>query len=300
MKKLTFLLVAVPVLIAVLVAGCKTLEGLGTIAKVAGVNPDVVDGAVKSGEAFMKAKEKLTPENEYYIGRAVTAQILGKYKAYDNRKANDYLNTLGQAMAAYSDKPETYKGYHFLILDSEEINAFAAPGGFILVTRGLIRCCKDEDALAAVVAHEVGHVQLEHGLRSISASRWTSFLKTVAVEAGKNLGGEALKEAVGAFEGSIDDISQEMVNKGYSKKLEFEADKAAVAILAKAGYRPAGLTEMLGELAERSKPGSGGFGHTHPTPADRIDKVKSTIGKTPDVSEPAARKARFEKTMAGV
>ena len=55
------------------VTGCETLQGLGTIAKAAGVNPNVVDGAVKSGEAFAKAKEKLTPENEYYIGRAVTA-----------------------------------------------------------------------------------------------------------------------------------------------------------------------------------------------------------------------------------
>jgi predicted Zn-dependent protease/predicted small secreted protein len=300
MKKWTLLLVVAPVLTAVLVTGCETLQGLGTIAKAAGVNPGVVDGAVKSGESFMKAKEKLTPENEYYIGRAVTAQILGKYKAYGNSKANDYLNTMGQAVAAYSDKPETYKGYHFLILDSEEVNAFAAPGGFILVTRGLIRCCKDEDALAAVLAHEVGHVQLEHGLRSISASRWTSFLKTVAVEAGKSLGSEALKEAVGAFEGSIDDISQEMVNKGYSKKLEYEADTAAVAILAKSGFRPAGLTDMLAELGKRTQPGGGGFGHTHPTPDDRIGRVKSGVTATPDVPAPAARKARFEKMMAGV
>jgi predicted Zn-dependent protease len=302
MKKLilTLLLAVMPALIAVFMSGCETLQGLGTIAKAAGVNPNVVDGAVKSGEAFAKAKEKLTPENEYYIGRAVTAQILGKYKAYDNRKANDYINTLGQAMAAYSDKPETYKGYHFLLLDSDEVNAFAAPGGFILITRGLVRCCKDEDALAAVVAHEVGHVQLEHGLRSISASRWTSFMKTVAVEAGKSLGGEALKEAVGAFEGSIDDISQEMVNKGYSKKLEFEADKAAVTILTRSGYRSAGLTDMLSELGKRTKPGGGGFGHTHPTPEDRIGKIKAAIGTTSDVSAPASRKARFEGAMAGV
>jgi predicted Zn-dependent protease len=299
-KTLRLLLTVAPAAAAVFVAGCQMLQPLGNIAKAAGVNPNVVDGAVKSGEAFAKAKEKLTPENEYYIGRAVTAQILGKYKAYDNRKANDYLNTMGQAIAAFSDKPETYKGYHFLILDSEEVNAFAAPSGFILVTRGLIRCCKDEDALAAVVAHEVGHVQLEHGLRAISASRWTSFMKTVAVEAGKSLGGEALKEAVGAFEGSIDDISQQMVNTGYSKKLEYEADKAAVAILSRSGYRTAGLTDMLTELGKRSKPGSGGFGHTHPSPDDRLGRVKAAIGTAPDAAASPARKARFEKTMAGV
>lgn len=286
------------VIVAALVTGC--LQTLGTIAKVAGVDPGLVDGAVKSGEAFLKAREKLTPENEYYIGRAVAARILGAYKPYGDRGANDYLNTLGQAVAAFSDKPETYKGYRFLILDSDEVNAFAAPGGFILVTRGLIRCCKDEESLAAVLAHEVAHVQLEHGLQAISASRWTSFLKTVAVEAGKTLGGEALKEAVGALEGTIDDISQELVNNGYSRKLEYEADAAAVTILARAGYRPAGLTDMLSELGRNTKPGGGGFGRTHPTPGERTDRVKAAVAGAPDFAAPAVRKARFDRMMAGV
>lgn len=298
MNKRILLAASALVIVAALVTGC--LQTLGTIAKVAGVNPDLVDGAVKSGEAFMKAREKLTPENEYYIGRAVAARILGAYKPYENRRANDYLNTLGQAVAAFSDKPDTFKGYRFLILDSEEVNAFAAPGGFILVTRGLIRCCKDEESLAAVLAHEVAHVQLEHGLQAISASRWTSFLKTVAVEAGKTLGGEALKEAVGALEGTIDDISQELVNDGYGRKLEYEADAAAVTILARSGYRAAGLTDMLSELGRKTKPGGGGFGHTHPTPEDRLDRVKSSVAGAPDFAAPAVRKARFDRMMAGV
>jgi predicted Zn-dependent protease len=298
MKKHLILAAFSVVAAAVLVAGC--LQTLGTIAKAAGAPPGIVDGAVKSGEAFMKAREKLTPENEYYIGRSVTAQILGRYKPYDRSPANEYINTLGQAIAAFSDKPETYKGYRFLILDSDEVNAFAAPGGFILVTRGLIRSCKDEDALAAVLAHEVAHVQLEHGLMAISASRWTVFLKTVAVEAGKNLAGEALRETIVAFEGTLDDITQQLVNDGYARKLEFEADAAAVAILGRSGYRPAGLTDMLEELGRKTKPGSGGFGHTHPTPSDRVDRIKPAVLATPDFAAPAARKARFEKAMAGV
>ena len=89
-----------------------------------------------------------------------------------------------------SDLPETFGGYHFLILDSDEINAFAAPGGFIFVTRGLLRCCKHEDAAAAVLAHEIGHVELRHGLQAIKKSRITTALTTLGIAGVKTFGGD--------------------------------------------------------------------------------------------------------------
>ncbi len=287
--------------VVVATAGCAIVQVAARAGAATGViSEQQADAIVKSGEAFAKAKEKLTPENEYYIGRTVAAQILGRYKAHDAARINDYLNLLGQSLALFSDKPETYKGYSFLVLDTEEINAFAAPGGFILVTRGLIRCCKTEDALAAVLAHEVGHVQLEHGLQAISASRWTSFMKTVGVEATKALGSAELAEAVTAFEGSIDDITQEMVNKGYGRSLEFDADKVAVTILKRAGYSSAGLTDMLQVMDGSWKQGGAGFLHTHPSPKDRIARLKATVSGKPAGEAPRARQNRFEKATAGV
>ena len=101
---------------------------------------------------------------------------------------------LGQSLAQFSERPETFGGYHFLALDSAEINAFAAPGGLILVTRGLLDCCQTEDELAAVLAHEIGHVEKQHGLRAIRTGRLNSALTILAVEAGKNLAGEQLAE----------------------------------------------------------------------------------------------------------
>ncbi len=74
---------------------------------------------------------------------------------------------LGQSLVIFSDRPETFGGYHFLLLDSNEINAFAAPGGLILVTRGMLQCCANEDELAAVLAHEIAHVEKKHGLTAI-------------------------------------------------------------------------------------------------------------------------------------
>jgi predicted Zn-dependent protease len=90
----------------------------------------------KVGQAVAKTFQDITPEQEYYIGRAVGAIVAGKYKPYQNQKSTFYLNVLGQTLAQASDRPETFGGYHFAILESDEINAFAAPGGLIFVSRG--------------------------------------------------------------------------------------------------------------------------------------------------------------------
>ncbi|MBW2091638.1 MAG: hypothetical protein JRI34_05880, partial [Deltaproteobacteria bacterium] len=97
-----------------------------------------------------KSFRDFTPEQEYYIGRAVGATILNQYRPYEEPEANLYLNLLGQTLAQFSELPETFNGYHFLILDADDINALSAPGGLIFVSRGLLRCCEHEDALAAV------------------------------------------------------------------------------------------------------------------------------------------------------
>lgn len=172
-----------------LLAGCKGAEIVGGIAKDMGLNiggvpvGDYAESAVKSGAAVARSMEDFTPEQEYYIGRAVTASLLGTYRPLNDQAANDYVNALGQSLALFSDMPLTYGGYRFQIVDSEEINAFAAPGGFILVTRGLIRCCPNETALAAVLAHEIAHVQHRDALRSIKKSRITEALGIIGGEA---------------------------------------------------------------------------------------------------------------------
>lgn len=124
--------------------------------------------------AAQRATAEITPRQEYYIGRAVAATILKQYRPWNHPAANAYVNKVGQSLALVSDAPQTFGGYHFLVLDSPEINAFAAPGGLILVSRGLLACCGSEDELAAVLAHEISHVQLKHGLGpSRRAGSWT-------------------------------------------------------------------------------------------------------------------------------
>jgi len=290
----------VPILgLTLLLAGCAAVTKVGTSVGVATgkISEEQKKNLDQSSE---KASEKITPEQEYYIGRSVAATILTTYKPYDQAAATRYLNVLGQTLAQASAKPETFGGYHFSILDTDEINAFAAPGGLIVLSRGLIRCCRNEDALAAVLAHEVGHVEREHGLNAIEKGRKTAFMTTLAVTAGKSLGGTELADLTKAFEGTIGDITNTMVNSGYSRQSEFEADAASVRILRAVGYNPEGLVDMLAQMQKRLKPGSHGFGATHPAPKDRIDAVRKLIGAATAIGEPAARKKRFVAAVAKI
>ena len=290
---------------ALLVAGCETLDqvsSLGTAVGVAtgAITEDQAQSINRTSSAVGKAFDEITPEQEYWVGRTVAATLLSQTKPFDDGAANEYLNTLGQYLALCSDRPETFGGYRFQIMDSDDINAFAAPGGYILISRGMLRCCRTENAVAAVLAHEIGHVELKHGLKSIDKSRMTGAVTTVLAEAGKNLGGKELAEVTKAFEGSISDITSTLVNRGYSRQFESQADKAAVAILQNAGYDPNGLVAMLSEMEKRLKPGGHDFAKTHPDPKVRIKEVRALIGGTPAAEAPPARQARFDKAMRGV
>ncbi len=283
-----------------LIAGCSTVAQLGTaVGQATGtLTPQQAASINRSAVAMEKTFQDITPEQEYWIGRSVAATILTTYKPLNREVATEYLNTLGQTLAMYSDKPETFGGYHFAVMDTDEINAFAAPGGLIMVSRGLIRCCRNEDALAAVLAHEIGHVELQHGLKAIKKGRLTSALTILAVEAGKNLGGQNLAEVTKAFEGSIGDITGTLVNSGYSRQLEFQADAAAVVILRRVGYRPEGLVDMLTQMQRTLKPGSHGFGTTHPPPQDRIAALQKILGAPMAYTAPPARQARFVQAVS--
>lgn len=272
-----------------------TLSDIGAeIAKQSGVITSNEAASIKkAGKAVNKTFESITSEQEYYIGRTVGAVIINKYRAYDNEAANHYLNVLGQTLAQFSDRPETFGGYHFLLMDSNEINAFSAPGGLVFISRGMLNCCPNEDALAAVLAHEIGHVEHQHGLQAIKKSRLNSAFTILATESAKQFGGQDLKDLTTAFEGSINDITSTMMNSGYARSCEREADKSAVEIMKRAGYNPNGLTAMLMEMKKRLKPDGLDFAKTHPSPDSRIADITQWIGPYQPAATPAKRQARF-------
>lgn len=292
---------------AVLVlSGCQTMltatEMAATQAASVGMlHPAYAEAIKKSTGAVSRSIEEFTPEQEYYIGRSVAAVILSKYQPYTNQQANQYLNVLGQILAQASDMPEIFRGYRFLILNSDEINAFAAPGGQIFVTRGLLRCCRNEDAVAAVLAHEIGHIQLKHGIQAIKKARVTEALATIAVESARVLASNEVAMLAETFGGAITDITTTLVNSGYSRSFEYEADQAAQTILRRVGYDPNGLVEMLTVMGKSLKKGETGFARTHPAPEDRIGEIQQKSGvKYAQVRAPEARQARFAKAVGKI
>jgi predicted Zn-dependent protease len=292
---------AAPVLSS-FISGCKTLDTLAKSGPSFQVGDVVVDtkAIAKETQVVTKSFEDITPQQEYYIGRTVGAMILQKYPPYNNPTADGYLNVMGQMLAQASDCPETYGGYHFLIQDSDEINAFAAPGGFIFLTRGMLRCCPQEDAVAAVLAHEIGHVQYKHGLRAIKQSRVTSALTALAIKGAQKYGDEDFAKLTETFEGSISDITKTLIVNGYSRSFENQADLAAISILQRTGYNPNGLVTMLNQMKTQLKPGRRDFAATHPTPDSRVAEIQKYVGKYSAVTSPRARQDRFKASLGKI
>jgi predicted Zn-dependent protease len=267
-----------------LALSCGTLaEATGLAAKAAGeaglISPTVALALLKSTESIHKAAEDITPDQEYYIGRAVGANILAGYRI-DNTSPHltRYLNRICGAITINSPRPELYNGYHVAILDSQEINAFATSGGHIFITRGLLACTNSEDSLASVIAHEVAHIQLQHSIKAIKTSRITNaVMVTGSAVVGTAAEGTSLDELTNIFDESVNEIVATLVNNGYSQTQEFNADALALSLLAAAGYEPSSLVDMLKALEKNAGARPGGFNKTHPSPAARISSVNAKL-----------------------
>jgi predicted Zn-dependent protease len=294
MKKRAALVISVMILFLTLIT-CKHVDSLAqTAASVDIIDHDTANMISLSARAFGSAAENATPEQEYFIGRAVAASILSTYKIWNkNPELTAYLNLICATIVINSPEPHIYNGYHVAILDSNDINAFTTSGGHIFLTHGLINIAKTEDALAAVIAHEVAHNQLRHSIKSIKTSRVTqAFLITATAGAGVIMGIDS-NEFVDILNESVGEILQTMVNGGYSKEQEYEADLAAMTFLAAAGYQPSGLIDMLNELKAVHVIGSG-LSKTHPSPGQRIYFAEKALKRYNVADTTLSREARFK------
>jgi len=273
----------------------KVVDAGAQVAGAAGViTQNTADAISNSSKAVGTAAETITPEQEYYIGRAVSANILSAYKIYNGNPAlTSYINKICAAITINSPRPDVYNGYHVAILDSNEINAFATSGGHIFVTRGLISAAKSEDALAGVIAHEVAHIQLQHSIKAIRTSRITQALIVTGTSAAGAATGMNVNQLTDVFTESVGEIVQTVVNNGYSQTQEFDADNTALSLLASAGYSPSGLLDMLRELNAVQRNSSGGFNKTHPTPAQRITNAEKSVNRYSVTDTRSYRQARF-------
>jgi predicted Zn-dependent protease len=249
---------------------------------------------------FSTTDDEMTLADSYYLGRAVAANILTAYRPYtQNPELTAYLNRICQTIAINSPQPEMFNGYHVIILDSLEFNAFATPGGHILITKGLVDAAANEEMLAALIAHEFAHILLAHGVSIISDMRVNDVLSATADRAAGIAARESQEAARAAlFRSSVIGLVDVMMKNGYSRAQEFEADTTAITLLAAAGYNPGAMGELLKVLQRVQSSQRGGFNSTHPSPAERLINVERMNNRYEIQDTSSYRVPRFKRTLA--
>lgn len=259
-----------------------------------------IGSAIGGATMLADAAKSITPSEEHYIGRAVAANVLTRYPLLNNPSLTKYVNQVGLSVANVSNRPSTYGGYHFAVLNSNEPNAYACPGGIILINKGLLKELKNEDQLAAVLAHEVAHVADSDGIKEIKKSRWTNLAFYAAGEVGKNVSSQNVAEAVKTFDGVVGDVTKKVIDSGYSKGDEKQADAAGMRYMASAGYNPSEMIEFLKIEESKGNVSSGPFS-SHPKPSQRIKALEGELARLDkNAKTEQARSNRFKWMTASV
>lgn len=245
------------------------------------------------------AERRFTPEAEHFLGRAIAAQLIYRYGLDPDPAARKYLAMLGTYLAYANNLPVTYQGYHFGILATREPLAFSTPGGYVFISRGMLETVRSEEELAGVVAHELGHLQNQDGIRSVGQSKATSMLTllgtlTLSLAGGGGLAGALLQ----SFEGAVDHAVTDLVNKGYSRRQEIAADAAAIRIVTTAGYPARSYVNLTRRIFAEQNGKSASLLSTHPASTERLDTLQKLVGEEP--AEPAENLARRGRFMAAV
>ena len=222
----------------------------------------------------------ISTEKEVEIGRGIAATIAGRYPVSTDTALTRYVNLVGLTVAAVDPRGDI--GYHFAVLETPDVNAFAAPGGYVFVTRGALGLMRSESELAGVLAHEVGHVNRKHVINGIRKSDTMR-----AVKDQLDISGQVLDQVVGAGANAL--------FTGLSRDDELEADSLGLEYASAAGYDPGGLAAFIGRLNAHAGEGPvSEFFATHPTPDERVQRLDG-IARREHLEPGAVLEARFRQ-----
>jgi len=276
--------------------------GANALASTGYVDSQQATGLFSSGQRIIASQEELTAEQEYYLGRAVSAKLLSSYPPKLDGARTKYLNEIGMTLASVSDSPETFGGYHFAVIDSPTINAMSAPGGFVFISSGFVKELPDEDSLAAVLAHEIAHVAHKDGANAVSNAALFSALSEASMQGAsiavsQTSGAPALGLLTNALSDSVEGVMEKLLTKGFDRSQEYGADLYAAELLRKAGYNPSALVKVLQILEAQTGKDNAGWFATHPAPADRIEELQDEFSFAEVQTTSSARDARFKSVM---
>lgn len=208
-------------------------------------------------------------EEEIAIGREITGNLLGAAPLVKDDGLQKYVNSVGRWVASQSERPDL--PWHFGVIDSEDLNAFSAPGGYVVITKGMYRKFTNEAQLAGVLGHEIGHVVKKHQLNILQKQQ---LLNTGASFLSDKLGkdNKLVSKAIGS--------GAEISARSLDKSAEFEADRLGMSYATRAGYDAYGLTDVLQTLSQTNK-NDGSVAllfKTHPLPEDRLVALGDAVG----------------------
>jgi len=255
---------------------------------------------------------------EIEVGRNMAGRLLGYYGVIEDERVVGYVNQVGTYVASYSDAPE--RRYMFAILKHESVNAFACPGGYILITMGALRQAKNEAELASVLGHEVAHVGKRHMYDALKKMNEKELEDAAKVKVANGPMQEALafrerpaaevsatgsriaEYLTGKTAGTLNILAAAqagmnlMTGKGLDKTLEFEADQEGVRYAIRAGYEPKAMLVYLKRLESKSEKKVKNLEKTHPSMADRNKRIVDVLkSMNADEIVGASGEERFNK-----
>lgn len=209
----------------------------------------------------------LPTEQEVRLGQSLKDEVFKKYPLYPNKEAQAYLQSVGQRIARNKTRPIPYE---FYLVKSDEVNAFALPGGPVFVTTGLFKRLSSESELAAVLGHEISHVELRHHAKFLEKVYGLNFLLNLAyVLSGGGARGEVVAQ--------LGSISANLLALKFSRDQESEADQNGIKLMLQAGYDPYGMIRVFEMFKKMEKQRPPEWLSTHPLPESRIVEAKRTV-----------------------
>jgi len=238
------------------------------------------------------ANTSLSYKDERLLGEYVYLDAQKELPIISNDLIEDYIQTLGNKLLNNSNKH--YDSFHFFLVDSQDVNAFAMPGGFVGVNRGLITFAQNESELAAVLAHEITHVNQRHIARSFESQKQMQLPMLAGIIAGALLSAYSPQAGSSIMMGSMAASSQSAIN--YTRSYEEEADRIGMSVLAKSGYSPYSMGKVFRKLERNSYNDKGNFLKylsTHPMSETRA--TEATI-RADEIAINKNKTAYFELT----
>lgn len=247
------------------------------------------DDLLKFGKKAAEASQDISQEEEIELGRGIAANVFGAAPLVKDEALQRYVNRVGLWLAMQTERPDL--PWRFGVIDSTDVNAFALPGGIVLITAGLYDNLRDETELAGVLAHEIAHVVEKHQVEAIKKAMGREFATEIAGE----VAGRSDNELVRRFGDKAFKAGTEVLARGLDKKDEHDADARGMVIAARAGYNPFGLAGVLQtlDMASPSNKSVALLLSTHPTPASRIEYLEALVGQKLDAYANAATPGRL-------